>query len=150
MAFNKLDKGELFRDKSLLEFATKAYEKYNIGQEEHKGYLPDRDCLDEILNETIDLWFYALAVRENNTWHTDDPPEGKMSLLTVEYTCKKGSGSIPDYRLGLWTGDLWKADAALSDEEHIEADFPELPFTTKVKAWRALPALATSARHSKS
>jgi len=52
-----------FRDKAIADFRIAAKKKYDIGQAEHGGFLPDRANLDEIEEEVIDLWFYLRALR---------------------------------------------------------------------------------------
>ena len=51
------------RDLGLKFFAKYAREKYDIGQEEHGGVLTDRDHLDEIMAEAVDLFWYAFAAK---------------------------------------------------------------------------------------
>jgi len=41
--------------------------KYRTGQEEHGGYLPEKDgILDEAINEAIDLVVYLLTLKKQN------------------------------------------------------------------------------------
>ena len=44
-------------------FLEVAPEKYDRGQQEHKGLIINRNLLDEIEAETIDLFFYVQALR---------------------------------------------------------------------------------------
>ena len=54
---------EGFRDGAIEDFVTLAFNKYNKGQEEHGGYLPDRASFQDLEEEIIDLWFYVRAMR---------------------------------------------------------------------------------------
>lgn len=51
------------RDLGLKYFAKYAREKYDKGQAEHQGILTDRDHLDEIMAEAVDLFWYAYAAK---------------------------------------------------------------------------------------
>ena len=51
------------RDLGLKYFAKYAREKYDKGQAEHQGILTDRDHLDEIMAEAVDLFWYAFAAK---------------------------------------------------------------------------------------
>ena len=55
---------ESFRDQALADFQKKAFEKYNKGQIEHGGFLPDRADFDDIEEEIIDCWFYIRGMRQ--------------------------------------------------------------------------------------
>ena len=62
MKTNELTPNKI-RDLGLQYFAKYAREKYDIGQEEHQGILTDRDHLDEIMGEAVDLFWYAFAAK---------------------------------------------------------------------------------------
>jgi hypothetical protein len=51
------------RDLGLKFFAKYARDKYDKGQSEHQGILTDRDHLDEIMAEAVDLFWYAFAAK---------------------------------------------------------------------------------------
>lgn len=51
------------RDLGLKFFAKYARDKYDKGQAEHQGILTDRDHLDEIMAEAVDLFWYAFAAK---------------------------------------------------------------------------------------
>lgn len=53
------------RDHAIARFKAKAAEKYDKGQAEHGGLIVDRDLLNEIEDEAIDLVFYIFALRLN-------------------------------------------------------------------------------------
>ena len=52
-----------FRDLALAEFQSRAKVKYDRGQQEHGGFLPDRATIDDAIDECIDNYFYLVAVR---------------------------------------------------------------------------------------
>jgi len=51
------------REHAIARFKAKAREKYDKGQAEHQGLIVDRDLLNEIEDEAIDLVFYIFALR---------------------------------------------------------------------------------------
>ena len=63
-ASNNLSADDI-REMAVARFDKIAREKYDKGQAEHKGLItdPERDLLDEIEAEAIDLYFYAFALR---------------------------------------------------------------------------------------
>lgn len=54
---------EYIKQRSLRSFMEKASAKYDSGQKEHGGILTDRNCMDEMGHEIIDLWHYYSAER---------------------------------------------------------------------------------------
>ena len=53
--------------KYLQQFADRAVKKFIAGQIEHGGNIEDRDCLNEAMDEVIDLVFYLSAALESKT-----------------------------------------------------------------------------------
>ena len=51
------------RDASIDRFTQLAFNKYNVGQEEHGGVLSRTVTLNEMEDECIDLWHYCFAYR---------------------------------------------------------------------------------------
>ena len=52
------------RDKAIAHFRKAAFAKYNRGQKEHGGFLPDRlHDFTSLEEEVIDLWFYIQALK---------------------------------------------------------------------------------------
>lgn len=57
---------ESIKQRSLTTFLNEASTKYDRGQAEHGGLLTSRKCLQEIKQEAIDLWHYAIAEEMRN------------------------------------------------------------------------------------
>ena len=49
------------RDFSIAYFTKVAKEKYDKGQKEHGGLIWNRDNLQDLFDESIDVWFYTIA-----------------------------------------------------------------------------------------
>lgn len=54
---------ETVRDDALARFEQLARAKFDEGQKAHGGSILDRNLVEEIENEAIDLWFYVAALR---------------------------------------------------------------------------------------
>ena len=58
-----LQKAEWLKWSNMDRFSELAPKKYDAGQKEHGGYLPDRPLLAELEKEAIDGWHYLGAAR---------------------------------------------------------------------------------------
>tara|TARA_R110002020_G_scaffold18015_3_gene63675 strand:+ start:514 stop:813 length:300 start_codon:yes stop_codon:yes gene_type:complete len=76
-----------FRDLALAEFQSRAKVKYDKGQQEHGGFLPDRATIDDAIDECIDNYFYLLAVRYR--LERTGPQEGTLAGSIMQTNADK-------------------------------------------------------------
>ena len=59
-----LEEANRIKNQAIDAFRSKAFKKYDAGQEEHGGLLTERVSLEDLEDEIIDLWFYLQALKE--------------------------------------------------------------------------------------
>ena len=59
-----LEEANRIKNQAIDAFSSKAFQKYDAGQQEHGGLLTNRVSFGDLEDEIIDLWFYLQALKE--------------------------------------------------------------------------------------